>query len=149
MPPAPQNGNRYADPLVELATFIANGMQMTLGQNVFIGELPQPGVNSLPADNVDAVYFIEMPGPEPDEYIDTETYLFEIWSSSPDTANGKVLLRRIYDILERKGNYALTNWYVYFSYANSTIRDESRGREGNRLFAQGWTIICRNLNNIS
>jgi hypothetical protein len=149
MPPAPTNGNRDADLMLELANYLANGLNMTLGVNVFIGELPEPGINGVPATNVDAIYLVEMPGPEPDEYVDTETYLVDIWSSSSDSTNARALLRRVFDILQRQGNYTLTNWYVYFSSASGTIRDESRGREGTRLCSQSWRLITRNLNNIS
>lgn len=147
MPPAPVDGNRDADLMMEIANLIAPSLSMTVGQNVFIGELPEPGISGI--SDVDAIYLVEMPGPAPDEYIDTETYLMDIWSSSNDSANARDMLRRVYDILQRKGNYALVNWYVYFSSASGTIRDESRGREGTRLCSQSWRFITRNLNNIS
>lgn len=149
MPPAPTNGNPHADLVLEVATYLAAGLNMTLGQNLFVGRLPEPGLAGVENTSMDALYIKEMPGPAPNEEIDTETYLFDIWTSSPDTANGKALLRSVYDILQRKGNYALTNWYVYISKANSTIRDEPNSREGSSLHSQGWTFICRNLNNLS
>jgi hypothetical protein len=147
MPPAPLNGNRDVDVADELLDFLASGLSMAPGSNIFLGTLPEPGINGeVP---LSGLYIQELPGPAPDMYIDTETHLFDIWTSNTDSQAGKVLLRRVYDILERKGNYALTNWYIYFSYANSTIRDEGRGREGNKLFSLSVTLICRNLNNIS
>lgn len=150
MPPLPSNPNRYADVIDELCDFVSSNMQMTMGQNFFNGELPEPGINGQTAP--DGVYVVELQGPggrDEDMYLDTETHLVEFWSSSSDSHQAKVLLRRIYDILERKGNYPLANWYVYFSYANGTIRDESRNAEGSKRFSLGFTLICRNLNNIS
>lgn len=152
MPPVPTNGNRDADLMLELANYIDAGIAgVTLGVNFFVNELPEPGLANLP-DITDALYMIEMPGPlgqDEDMYLDTETAKFDMWASSSSSTTAKTLLRQVYDILERKGNYALVNWYVYFSYADGTIRPESRGREGNRLYSQSWTIKCRNLNNIS
>lgn len=150
MPPAPNNPDRNVDVIDEIGDYLASGLGLVMGTNMFIGELPEPGVNQTP-DN-DALFIVELPGPlgsDEDMYIDTETHLFDLWSSSSDSKSARELLHRAYDILERKGNYALVNWYIYFSYANSTIRDEGRGREGNRLCSIGFTVKCRNLNNIS
>lgn len=147
MPPAPANGNRNADVIDEIADLLAAGLQMTAGTNIFVGELPEPNVDGEPITN--GLYLIELPGPPPDMEIDTETHLVDIWASGSDSKTMKELLHRAYDILERKANFALVNWYIYLSYANSTIRDEGRGREGNKLFSIGFTLICRNLNNIS
>lgn len=147
MPPLPPNPNRYVDVIDEIADFLSTNLQMTMGSNFFVGDLPEAGTGGTTVQ--DALYLVENPGPPPDMYIDTETHLFDVWSTSSSTSTAKVLQRRVYDILQRKGNYPLKNWYIYFSYANSTIRDEGRGREGNKLFSQSFTIICRNLNNIS
>jgi hypothetical protein len=150
MPPAPTDGNRNADVLDEVADYLASGLGLTMGVNMFNGELPEPNEDGVAPS--DGVYLIELAGalgqPE-DMYLDTETHLFDLWASSSSTITAKTLLHQAYDILERKANYPLVNWYIYFSYANSTIRDEGRGREGNRLFSLGFTIKCRNLNNIS
>jgi hypothetical protein len=149
MPPAPTNGNPMADIVDELATFIAATLNMQLGVNVWVGELPETGLGGVPSSAINSLYFIQMPGPAPDPYIDTETYIIDVWSTGSDSVSAKSLLRSVYDILHRKGNYELNNWYIYFSEASSTIRDESRGREGNKLFALTITLISRNLNNIS
>lgn len=147
MPPTPPDGDRTVDLIDELCDYLANGLGMTMGSNFFNGMLPEPGVNGQTAP--DGIYIVELPGPAPDMYIDTETHIIDIWASSSDSHEAKTLIRRIYDILERKQNYTLHNWYVYFSYANATIRDEDRGPENNKLFSQSFTLICRNLNNIS
>lgn len=150
MPPAPTNGNRDADVIDEIGDYLAAGLGKIMGTDMFVGELPEPHVDGVPPS--DGLYIIELPaalGNDEDMYLDTEVHIFELWSSSSDSNTAKSLLRRAYDILERKGNYALVNWYIYFSFAHSTIRDEGRGREGNKLFSLGFTIKCRNLNNIS
>lgn len=147
MPPAPTNGNRNAWLVDEVADFVALGLGKTLGQDMFVGELPEPNIDGTPPS--DGLYLIEVAGVMPDQYLDTETHMVDFWVSSSDAKTGYSLLHEAYDILHRKANYALTNWYVYFSSANSTIRDEGRGREGNKLFSIGFTIVCRNLNNIS
>lgn len=147
MPPVPPNPNRNAWLADEIGNLIAQGLGLTMGTNIFIGELPESNINGVPLD--DALYLIELPGTQPDQEIDTEYHMFDLWSTSSDTNSAYSLLHRAYDILERKANFALVNWYVYLSYANSTIRDENRGKEGNKLFSLGFTLICRNLNNIS
>lgn len=147
MPPIPVNGNPDAWPADELANLIAGSLDLTMGTNMFVGEYPEAGIDGTPV--ADGLYLIEQPGPEPNQEIDTETHVYELWSSSQSTQSAYSLLRRAYDTVERKANYALVNWYVYLSYANSTIKDEGRGKEGNKLFSLGLTLICRNLNNIS
>jgi hypothetical protein len=146
MPPI-TNGNPDAWIVDELANLVAGSLGLTMGTNCFVGELPEAGVNGVPI--ADGLYFIELPGPMPNQEIDTEEHLVQIWSTSQSTSTAYSLLRRAYDTVERKANYALVNWYVYLSYANSTIRDEGRGAEGNKLFSLGLALICRNLNNIS
>lgn len=147
MPPAPSDGNRNADLLDEVGNYLAAGLGMTPDVDFFVGELPEPNIDGTTIK--DGLYLIELPGPPPDMEIDTETHVVDIYASGSSTKTIKELLHRAYDILERKANYALVNWYIYLSYANSTIRDEGRGREGNKLFSVGFTLICRNLNNIS
>lgn len=146
MPPL-TNGNPEAWVTDELGDLIATTLGLTMDSTMFVGELPEAGINNTPI--ADGLYLIELPGPEPDKEIDTETHMFELWSTSQSTKSAYSLLHRAYDTVERKANYALVNWYVYLSYANSTIRDEGRGAEGNKLFSLGLTLICRNLNNIS
>lgn len=147
MPPAPTNGNRNAWLADELADFVAATLGRTLGVDTFVGELPEPNENGVPPS--DGLYIIEMAGALPDLYLDTETHMIDFWVSTQDAKTGYTLLHEAYDILHRKANYTLTNWYIYFSYANSTIRDEGRGRENNKLLSLSFTLVCRNLNNVS
>lgn len=147
MPPAPSDANRNAWVLDELGDFLATNLGLTVGSNLFIGELPEAGLNGTPI--ADGLYLIGMPSPQPDQYVDTETVMFDIWSTSSSSKSAYELLHRAYDILQRKANYSLVNWYIYFSYASGNIRDEGRSQEGNKLFSLGLTLVCRNLNNIS
>ena len=150
MPPIIGPHNRNAWVVDEVANLLATALGLTAGVNIFVGEYPEAGVNGEPV--ADGLYLVGLPGPmgtDEDMYLDTETHMVDIWSSSSNTQSAYELLHRAYDILERKQNYALVNWYVYISYANSTIRDEGRGSEGNKLFSLGETLKCRNLNNIS
>lgn len=147
MPPVPTNGNPDSWLADEIANLIAQGLGLTLGTNMFVGELPEENIDGTSL--TDALYLIELPGGMPNQEIDTETHAFDLWSTSSNTNSAYSLLHRAYGILERKANFALVNWYVYLSYANSTIRDEGRSRENNKLFSLGFTLICRNLNNIS
>ena len=150
MPPLPPNPNRNAWLADEVGDLITGACGLTMGSNIFVGELPEAGIDGTTIQ--DGLYLIELPGVmgrDEDLYLDTETHLLEIWSTSSDSKSAYSLLHRAYDTIERKANYALVNWYIYLSYANSTIRDEGRGKEGNKLFSLGVTVICRNLNNIS
>jgi hypothetical protein len=131
----------------EVADKLCTDLGLTIGYNFFIGELPEPGIDGQTIQ--DALYIVEMPGPPPDQYLDTETHLFDLWASSSDTKSASVLLVKAYNMLHRAANYTLVNWYVYFSYVSSTIHDDSRGREGNKKLSMGITVICRNLNNLS
>lgn len=143
----PTNGNPYAWILDEIADLVASTIHRTVGTDLFVGELPEPHVNGVPPS--DGLYLVQLPSGQPDQYIDTETITVQFWSSSSDTKTGYELLRNVFNIFQRKANYAMTNWYVYFSYANGNIIDEGRGAENNKLFSINITFICRNLNNIS
>lgn len=147
MPPLPPYPNRNTWLADEIGDLVAQSLNLTMGTNIFVGEYPEGGINGIPVQ--DGLYIIELPGGMANQEIDTETHMFDLWTSSSSTKSAYSLLHRAYDILERKANFALVNWYVYLSYANSTIRPEARGREGNALFSLGFTVICRNLNNIS
>lgn len=147
MPPIIGQPNINAWLADEVGNLIAQGLNLTMGTNIFIGEYPEANINGTPLD--DGLYLLELQGPMPNQEIDTETHLFELWSTSSNSNTAYSLLHQAYDILERKANFALVNWYIYLSYANGTIKDEGRGREGNKLFSLGFTLICRNLNNIS
>lgn len=150
MPPIQGQPNRNAWLADELGDLIATNLGLVAGTNFFVGELPEENVDGTPLD--DGLYLIELPGTmgtDEDMYLDTETHMFDLWATSSNSSTGYSLLHRAYDIIERKANYALVNWYIYISYANSTIRDEGRSREGNKLFSLGITVKCRNLNNIS
>lgn len=148
MPPIP-NGQANINSWLadEIGNVIASGCNLTVGTNFFVGEYPEEGIDGQPTTN--GLYLIEMQGSQPDQEIDTEYHVFSLYSSSSDTTSAYSLLHQAYDILERRANFQLVNWYVYLSYSNSTIRDEGRGREGNKLFSLSFTLICRNLNNIS
>lgn len=139
--------NPLVDLLDEVTDFVASSLGFTAGQNIFVGQLPEPGMNGVAP--LSGVYLVELPGPMPDQYLDTETHVFDIWSSSTDSLKAKQSLRQVYDLLHRNLHWTTTNWLVYFSYANSTIKDEGRGREGNKLFSLSVSLICRNLNNLS
>ena len=150
MPPIQGQPNRNAWLAAEVGDLIANNLGLVDGTNFFVGELPEETVDGVPL--ADGLYLIELPGvmgTDEDMYLDTETHMFDLWSTSSNSQTAFETLHRAYDILERKANYALVNWYVYISFANSTIRDEGRSREGNKLFSLGFTVKCRNLNNIS
>ena len=131
----------------EVADRICTELGLNMGISFFVGELPEPGIDGQTIQ--DALYLIEMPGPPPDQYVDTETHLFDLWVSSSDTKSASVLLTKAYNLIHRAANYTLVNWYVYFSHVTTTIHDESRGREGNKKLSVGFTVICRNLNNLS
>lgn len=147
MPPPPTNGNRNAWLLDEIMNLVAGATQGVIGTNVFVNELPEPNVNGTPIQ--DGLYVISLPSPSPDGEIDTETHIIEFWTSSSSTNTAYQLMHTVYDILHRKANYALVNWYVYSSLANGIIKPEGRGLENNALFSLSFTVICRNLNNIS
>lgn len=148
MPPAPTNGNRNAYILDELADYISAGLGFTIGYNFFIGTLPEPNENGMP-NNVPTVFIYNNQSGKTDEYIDTEQWPFSIWAVASDTITAQTLIRQCYDILHRKGNYTLTNWYIYFSAASGIIRDEDKGKENSKLFSCDFVAYARNLNNVS
>lgn len=129
-------------PLIdELADHLSAAGLGAVGSKIYLGEMPETAS--------DALLIVELPGPPPDMYVETETHLFDFWVRSGDTHQAYAMMQQVYEVFQRKANYTLTNWYIYFSYASATIRDEDRDREGDKLLALTVTFITRNLNHIS
>ena len=131
----------------EVADHLISALGMTSGANFFVGEYPEPGIDGQTVQN--ALWLIEMPGPAPSAYLDTETHLFDLWVSSSDTESASILLMRAFNVIHRAANFPLANWYVYSSLVTTTIHDESRGQEGDKKLSLGFTVVCRNMNNLS
>lgn len=144
------SGNRNAWLADEVGDYLASGLGLVAGSSLYVGELPEANISGEPLK--DSIFIIELPMPlskAENMYIDTETHMLQIWSTSSSADTAYELIHRVYDMLHRRANYSFNNWYIYFSQADSTIKDEGRGRENNKLFSLSVTLICRNVNNLS
>lgn len=113
----------------------------TVGTTIFNGELPQGTVKGL--------FLVPSPGRSPENYIDHEYITLDFWYRTPDTREGKEIMRSLFAQLHRKYNYDTTNWHIYFSEALGQVVDMDRDAEGGKLLRLSVQFICRNLNSIS
>ncbi len=117
------------------------GSKATNQKGIFIGEMP---------DEVNEGFLVvNVPSPQPQQYVDTEYTVIDIWSRSPHTDRGMQMLREVYGLYHRRYNWTTNNWHIYFSQALGSIVDMDRDINSGKLFRLSIQFISRNLNNIS
>lgn len=112
-----------------------------VNETIFIGEIP--------ADVPAGLLLVPLDVIPPHKYIDTEYPVIEFYYRSAHTDEAKGKMREVYNLLHRRGNYPLVNWYVYFSRALGSISDRGRDVQGGKLIRLSVQFMCRNLNNNS
>lgn len=127
----------------DLVTYLDNIPELgfTAGTNLFAGLLPQEVSN--------AVAVIAAPGGAPEEVIDTESQIVDFWCLYDHTDSGYDMAQHIANLLHRKANYSLDNWYIYSSLQSANIIDSDRTPEGSKLFKLSILFTCRKLADIS
>ncbi|OQA03765.1 MAG: hypothetical protein BWY69_00245 [Planctomycetes bacterium ADurb.Bin401] len=131
----------------EIASYIASRGLGTVGENIFIGELPitqtdNGGVNS-------GVYIINGASEGQHEYLDTNYDQLDFWSANRLTESSYEALEDIKNILSRAPNYETANYQIYFSHDISGIMDMDRTADGLKLFKMTIRFIYRDKNIIS
>ena len=124
-----------------IANDMVNFKLGTLGTDIFIGQLPE--------DVTTGVFLVPASSPPPQQIIDTEEHVIDFWCRSDHTDTAYNKLQAIYNTYNRRANYPLGDWYIYFSGALGTIMDMDRDREGGKLFKLSVSFLCRNITNVS
>lgn len=131
----------------EIATYIASRGLGTVGENLFIGELP---INQTDGGGVTSgVYVVAGASEGQHEYLDTNYDQIDFWSANRLTESAYGDLEGIKDILSRASNYETTNYQIYFSHDVSGIMDMDRSGDGLKLFKMTIRFIYRDKNIIS
>lgn len=131
----------------EIADYMATRGLGTVGENLFIGELP---INQTDGGGVTSgVYIVNGASEGQHEYLDTNYDQIDFWSANRLTESAYDALENIKDILSRASNYQTTNYYIYFSHDVSGIMDMDRSGDGLKLFKLTIRFIYRDKNIIS
>lgn len=131
----------------EIATYLENRGIGTIGESIFIGELPIAQTDGGGTNS--GVYLIAGSSEGQHEYLDTNYDQIDIWSANRLTESAYGKLEDIKDILSRMSNYETTNYQIYFSHDISGIMDMDRTGDGLKLFKMTIRFISRDKNIIS
>lgn len=127
----------------DLVDFLGNipALNLVPATNLFEGDLPQ--------DVHNAVLIVAGAGPAPHEYIANERIILDFWTVYDNTTAGYDMARQIFQLLQRKANYTLANWYIYSTLATSDILDLDRTDEDSKLHKISFLFTCRSLADLS
>ncbi|WP_438979902.1 hypothetical protein [Polynucleobacter sp.] len=124
--------------LEELANHIESlDSTYQVGDNLFIGELPQ-GIEN-------ATMLVSTSSEQPDMYTGIEYQSFDIWSRYDKVAEGYQAVNDLFIMFNRKGDFYLPNYEVYFCHALGRIDDFDRDIEGRKMFRLPMKLIYRQL----
>lgn len=120
-------------------------------RTIFYGEMPTEvlGLDEEMHPIVEALLIVPVASPPPQQYIDTEYPIFDVWAKSPHTDRAYAMLQQVYDIYHRRYHWDAGNWHIYWSRALGTIVDADRDLEGSKLLRLSVQFVCRNLNTVS
>ena len=127
--------------LREIATLLQQSGIGTVGTNIFIGQLPAKVEN--------AIMLVAVPSPEPDKDTGIEYQNFEVWSRYKEYSDGYDKLQAVFDLLNRRDDYYLPSYEMYFTHALGRIEDLDRDIEGRKLLKLSFRVIYRQLDLIS
>lgn len=126
----------------DVAAEIAHDGLGTLGQNIFI--------NDIPATSENAIMVMASNSEAPDSYLDTQYLSVDVWVRNTSSAQAYSLLQSVFVLFHRRANYTLgTDWYIYFSHVMGNIEEMGRDAEDRKLAKLTLRFIYRNLSNIS
>lgn len=113
-----------------LADFLDANDLGTVGEDLFVGELPQE-----PDECLSLVY---APSGKPDTSIKYYDQLIDIWGRYKNYEAGFAKLRAIMDFLHQKHHYEISHggedFYIYISYSQGLIDDFDRDAQRRHLF---------------
>ena len=108
-------------------------------------------LQELPRD-VDGVYAIDSPAPEPDRETPWRYATVTFWARYRNSATCYEKLNEIYDIIERNYQYEVgtdTKYLVAFSHCITGIENQDRDQENGGLYSLATYFIYRPLDIIS
>lgn len=119
----------------DVADFLETNDIGTVGTDIFTGQLP--------ADKSNCIALMDIPSPEPNKSIPYYTQAIDIWGRFTSYDAGYKKLQDIFDLLHRKENYSLENFYVYLSFSRGMINDNGKDAEGRSLFQMSLAFVYR------
>lgn len=122
-------------------------LALTAGVNLFNGNIPEIDKNGDPVTN--AVLIVPASGPAPHEYLNTDSVEIDFWTVWDNTPAGYDMAKQISEMLHRKANYTLTNWYIYSSLVSGAILDVDQTQEGMKQHKLTVLFTCRLLAEVS
>jgi len=119
----------------DIASYLEDEEIVTVGTDLFVSELP--------FDVSDCLALVLAPSPAPNQALAYYTQAIDIRARYANYEEGYNKLKEIFDLLHRKNNYTLGNYYVYISLAASLIQDNGRDIERRHLFQLSLEFIYR------
>lgn len=120
-------------------------------RTIFVGEMPDTVKNLSGVDVpvVEGITLINVPSPQPHQYIDTEYPIIDFWARSPHSDRSKALLRSVFETYHRRYHLETDSWLIDFCQALGNIMDVDRDPNGGKLYRLSVQFICRNLSHVS
>lgn len=120
----------------DIQRFLADYSSFTRKVDLFVGEIPR---------DVDGVYMIADPSPEPDKETGIIYQDVSFWARYKNDGEGIKKLGEIYRFFDRRHHYTTDHYYVHFSHALGQIEDMDRDAQNAKLWKISITFIL-NLN---
>jgi hypothetical protein len=118
-----------------VAKFLENNSLGTVGEDIFIGELP--------LEVGDCVALVYAPSPDPNVAIDIYEQTIDFWSRNKNSGVSYSNLLDILELLHKKQNYSMEGFHVYFSNALGMVMDNDRDSERRKLYQLSIKFIYR------
>src|SRR3990167_2999569 len=122
----------------ELAARLETEGHGTVGTDIFIGKLPREKESLLS--------LIERPFNEADKDTGIKYDTVDFWARNKSAASGHSKLEDIFNEFDRKGNWDLTNYFVYFAHPLGNIEDMDEDSETRKLWRLTVRFIYRDKN---
>jgi hypothetical protein len=119
----------------ELADYLETNDIGTVGEDIFIGEVPAKTENSI--------LLVSAVSPPPNASLKVYDQFVDIWAKFRKTDEAYQALENIMDLLHIKYNYSLGEYHIYFSNAQGLIEDNDRDLEGRKILRLAIRFIYR------
>lgn len=124
-----------------LAGFLDDTGVGTVGSYIYLEELP--------AEPADALMLVSMVSPEPDQYLNTQTLDFAIWSRNKSTKTGSDKLTECFLLLHRYHHLTLGDYHIFFIGALGNIESLGKDIEGRSLAKINFRAIYKDTRTVS
>lgn len=95
--------------------------------------------------DVDGVFAVPSPSPEPDRDVIYETHIIDFWARNKNTATAYEQLRTIYNLFHQNHHYPTNLYLIEYSHALGQPEDQDRDAEGGKLLRLSVEFLIRQL----